>query len=245
MNAFVSSKVAERLKYYVYIYIDPRNDQVFYVGKGKENRILAHLYDTSESKKVGRISKLQAEGLEPKLEILVHGLDNEIDALRIEAAVIDLLGKEALTNQVRGWGSQLVGRSSLEELVTLYDAVPAQIDDAVLLIRINQLYRYGMTPQELYEATRGVWKLSKRREGARYALAVFRGVVREVYQIEAWSPGGSTTYLTRPAKEVTHPERWEFTGQVAKQTIRAKYLGKNVSAYFLNSSQNPVKYELR
>ncbi len=242
MTKAISAKVAERLKYYVYLYIDPRHDRVFYVGKGKGSRILDHLYDLEESEKVGVIRELRSEGLEPQLEILVHGLDNELDAFRIEAAVIDLLGKNALTNRVRGWGSQLVGRSSLQELTALYDAVPAQIDDAILLIRINQLYRYGITPQELYEATRGVWKIGKRREGVRYALAVFRGVVREVYRIDGWFPAGSTEYLTRPLGEVTRPGRWEFTGQVAEQAVRVKYLEKNVTAYFSGSSQNPLKY---
>ncbi len=120
--------------------------------------------------------------------------------------------------------------------------MPAQIDDAVLLIRINQLYRYGITPQELYEATRGIWKVGKRREEVRYALAVFHGVVREVYRIDDWFPAGSTEYLTRPLEEVTNPGRWEFTGQVAEQAVRVKYLEKNVTAYFSGSSQNPLKY---
>lgn len=196
----------------------------------------------NESEKVRKIHALRSRGVEPKLEVLVHGLDNELDALRIEAAVIDLLGKDTLTNQVRGWGSGVVGRSSLQELTSLYDASPAQIDDAVLLIRINQLYRYGITAQELYEATRGVWVIGERREGAQYAFAVFRGVVREVYGVEAWFPAGSTDYLTRPLEEVTHPGRWKFTGRVAEQEVRNRYINKNITAYFSGSSQNPIRY---
>lgn len=238
----LNPSVTERLKYYVYLYIDPRDNQVFYVGKGKGNRVYSHLYDETESAKARRIREIRADNDKPKIEILVHGLENELDALRIEAAVIDLLGKDKLTNQVRGWGSRLVGRSSLQELASLYDPVPGQIDDAALLIRINQRYRYGITVQELYEATRGVWVLSKRREGVRYALAVFRGVVREVYRIEAWFPAGRTPYLTRPAEDVQVPGRWEFIGEVARPDIRKKYLDKNVSAFFAGSSQNPLKY---
>ena len=238
----ISPKVAECLKYYVYLYIDPRHNRIFYVGKGKGSRVLDHLYEVGESEKVNVIRELRLEGLEPILEILVHGLENELDALRIEAVVIDLLGKSALTNQVRGWGGGIVGHSSLQEPTSLYDAVPAQVDDAVLLIRSNQLYRYGITAQELYEATRGVWIIGKRREQARYACAVFRSVVREVYRIEAWFPAGSTQYFTRPLEEVTHPGRWEFTGRVAEQAVRTRYLDKSVAAYFSGSSQNPIKY---
>lgn len=243
MNYFnISPVVAERLKYYVYLYIDPRSDRIFYVGKGKGNRILDHLYEVGESEKNNLIRELLAEGLEPKLEFLVHGLDSELDALRIEAAVIDLVGKNKLTNAVRGWGSKVVGRSSLAELRALYDAAPADIDDAVLLIRINQLYRYGITAEELYEVTRGVWKISKRREGVRYAFAIFRGVVREVYCVDGWFPAGSTAYFTRSAEEVNVPERWEFVGHVAGQAVREKYIDKSVSSYLFSSSQNPLKY---
>ena len=35
--------VADKLRYYVYLYIDPETDDVFYVGKGLRNRGLSHL----------------------------------------------------------------------------------------------------------------------------------------------------------------------------------------------------------
>ncbi|MCH7911203.1 MAG: hypothetical protein IIB38_16510 [Candidatus Hydrogenedentes bacterium] len=35
--------VAEHLKWYVYRLIDPRNGQTFYVGKGKGDRVFAHI----------------------------------------------------------------------------------------------------------------------------------------------------------------------------------------------------------
>ena len=77
MNYFnISSAVAERLKYYVYLYVDPRSNRIFYVGKGKGTRVLDHLYEVGEFEKNGLIRELRAEGLEPKLEFLVHGLDS-------------------------------------------------------------------------------------------------------------------------------------------------------------------------
>lgn len=42
INKF-SEEVAKELKYYVYRLIDPRNGQTFYVGKGKNNRVFAHV----------------------------------------------------------------------------------------------------------------------------------------------------------------------------------------------------------
>src|SRR4051812_1498092 len=110
----VAPYVGERLGFYVYLYIDPRTNEPFYVGKGQGERALAHLRDTSESKKVAWIKDIQAAGLEPQIDILVHGLPLEEAALRIEAAVIDAIGPHKLTNAVRGWVTGKVGRMPLK-----------------------------------------------------------------------------------------------------------------------------------
>src|SRR5258708_7867062 len=108
--------VGERLGYYLYLYVDPRTTEPFYVGKGQGQRAVAHLRDTSESLKVARIKDIHAAGLEPQIDILVHGLPSEEAAFRIEAAVIDAIGPHKLTNAVRGWETGKVGRMPLKEL---------------------------------------------------------------------------------------------------------------------------------
>jgi hypothetical protein len=174
------------------------------------------------------------------LEILTHALPDEETALRIEAAVIDLLGLDDLTNLVRGWRSVQLGRKSLEELMPYYAAEPVTIEHPVLLIRINQRYRHGMSAQELYEATRGIWKLNpERAQQASYVFAVFEGVVREVYEIGQWYPAGTLKYETR---EVQAKDRWEFEGRVAPETIRARYVHRSAAAYLPRGSQNPIRY---
>ncbi len=37
-----SQEVCEKLGYYVYRLVDPRNGETFYVGKGRNNRVFAH-----------------------------------------------------------------------------------------------------------------------------------------------------------------------------------------------------------
>lgn len=37
-----SQKTKEELKYYVYALIDPRNNKIFYVGKGNSNRFFSY-----------------------------------------------------------------------------------------------------------------------------------------------------------------------------------------------------------
>lgn len=239
----IAPYVRERLGYYVYLYIDPRTNDPFYVGKGQGDRALAHLRDTGESRKAARIKEIKELGLEPRIDILVHGLPSEATALRIEAAVIDAIGPDRLTNAVRGWESGKVGRMPVSELVALYGATPVDVVHPSLLIRINRLYRYGMGPAELYEATRGIWKLGPKRERARYAFSVFHGVVRAVFEIESWHPERTTPYHVRIFDDPTpKPGRWEFVGKPAEKSILKQYVGRSVQHYFKKGLQSPVVY---
>lgn len=36
-------KTKEKLKYYVYLLIDPDTNEPFYVGKGKDDRVFSHI----------------------------------------------------------------------------------------------------------------------------------------------------------------------------------------------------------
>jgi len=239
--AHLPPSVAERLGNYVYLYIDPRNDRAFYVGKGQNERVLAG-FTEAETHRARIVQELRDYGLVPRLEILAHGLKDEETAFRIEAAVIDLLGLEGLTNKVRGFQSLQFGRMTLDELIGYYAAPAVTIDDPVLLIRVNQLYRHKMSEHELYEITRGIWRLGERRHRAQYALAVFEGVVREVYAIEEWHPALTTQYSTRDLSKRDVDGRWEFVGKAASEEVRTKYKLHSVRAYFLRGNQNPVIY---
>lgn len=86
--------------YYVYVYIDPRNFEEFYYGKGKGARKEAHLFDESVSPKTKRIAEIKSEGLLPIIRVIARGL-SESEALLIEATLLWKLGKYT-TNAVAG-----------------------------------------------------------------------------------------------------------------------------------------------
>ena len=85
--------------YYVYVYIDPRNLEEFYYGKGKGSRKNAHLLDVSDSEKSRRIRDIREAGLEPTIRVIASNL-TEQEALLIEATLIWKLGR--FTTNVAG-----------------------------------------------------------------------------------------------------------------------------------------------
>lgn len=240
MTNDIPIEVAEQLGHYVYLYIDPRNDSIQYIGKGVGNRALSHLSDDSDSEKVVWINELKNQGLSPRIEILRYNLRDSTEALAVESAAIDLIGVKNLKNVVRGHKADQFGRMNINEIRSRLASENAEINDPVILVRINRTFKSGMDDDDVYEITRGVWKMGERRNGAKYAMAVYRGIVRGVFSIEKWHPAGSTKYNWR--KDVfDNPDRWEFTGNVANQEIIDKYIFTRVESY-LGKSQNSIIY---
>jgi hypothetical protein len=235
--------VARKLGHYVYLLTDPRNRTVFYVGKGKNGRILAHLRG-EENAITKKMEEIRTAGAEPLMEILAHGLGKQ-EAHKIESAAIDLLlDLGNLVNAVRGHGAK-TGRMGLSDAIAYHTKVKAKFrkDDRLILIRINKLYRYGMSDSDLYDATRSAWRVDADRcKRAEYALAVFQGVVREVYAITGWFPAG-TTLNFRPSKlGITEKDRWEFVGNIAADHIRKRFLNRYVGHLFKWGAMGPISY---
>lgn len=232
----ITDEVARVLKSYVYVYIDPRSGEPFYIGKGKGNRIFSHLDEQSETEKVARITEIRSSGIEPEIDILRYGL-TDLEAALVEAAAIDLIGKANLTNRISGFHTRSFGRIKSQDLIAMLKAKPVAVRHKAILITINKLYRSDMTTLELYEATRGIWVVGPRRKKAEYAMAVYQGIVREVYRIQKWFPAGTLEYKTRDSSSFIDSGRWEFMGSVADE-IREEYVGFSVG----KGGQNPIRY---
>lgn len=242
-TAGFSAYVQERLGYYVYLLSDPQDKRIFYVGKGKGNRIFAHakdaLDDEHESDKLERIREIRNSGHQVGHELLRFGL-TEKTAFDVEASAIQLLGLHDLTNLVDGHHVSSTGRMSVDVAISLIDAPPADdITEPVLLIRIPKLWYPSMPADELFDATHGWWRIGERgRTKAQYAFCVVKGVIREVYRIDVWRQRreGDRGW----EEDIGKSPRWGFSGEVAHSL--AHYRNRSVRHLYRQGDANPIRY---
>src|SRR5947209_7614576 len=152
--------VSRRLKTYVYRLIDPRNGETFYVGKGRGNRVFAHvraeegLVGDELDNKLRRIREIRIAGFQPAHVIHRHGMD-PATALEVEAALMDAY--QGLTNIVGGQGTSDFGVMHAQEIITRYSAAQAVFKHKALLINVSK----SAPETSLYEATRYAWKINR------------------------------------------------------------------------------------
>jgi hypothetical protein len=80
------------LNHYVYALLDPRSEEIFYIGKGQGARVLAHTNAAKngepDNEKEARIIDIQAQGLEVRNIILAKNFKTHDEALSIESLLI-------------------------------------------------------------------------------------------------------------------------------------------------------------
>lgn len=243
INRF-SPEVCEKLGYYVYRLIDPRNGQTFYIGKGKGNRLFAHvecalkdfdgknyLVDDDEiSAKFKQIYEIKNAGLEVIHVIQRHGL-TEKEAFEVEAALIDCY--PGLTNLQSGHNNEY-GVSNAETLQRVYSLEtyeePADINYMIIKTTYDRVN--NVCNGNLYDAVRYSWKVSKNKvDNIKYVLGVINGVVQDVFQVDKWQLADNGI-------------RYEFIGDIAPNEIRDYFKNKRIpEKYSKKGSANPIQYK--
>ncbi len=237
-----SNAVQEALGFYVYALVDPRDKKIFYIGKGKGNRVFQHLQcaleDNVQTLKLDTIRQIISEGKEVEYYILRHKLTEE-QAFIVESTLIDLLTYDKfnidniLTNIQSGHHQWDEGIKSADEISILYDCEKLQPNagELLLLVSLNKSYNqkqangvYKRT--DIYEATRKYWPISASRlKDIKYVLGIYHGIVRSVYKPKQW-------FSTNVADDGTifKHTRYGFDA-VVDDNSRAKYLNKDASDY--------------
>jgi len=235
-------KTIEHLKYYVYLLIDPKTDEPFYVGKGIGNRVFNHVKcaleneETSNSK-YEEIRRIKDEGNDVKHLIVRHGL-TEKNAFEIESALIDTFKfipkfKNYVRGNIQGGVNSIEkGLMTTNEIIRLYNAEPLdEIGKDCVIININKTYKRGSGENAIYDATKEIWDIKEhRRNQIKYVLSEYRGLIVEVFKVKKWyskergyNPGAKKygqTYLG-----------FGFEGEIAKGLERNKYINKTISPF--------------
>lgn len=217
-------EVCEKLGYYVYGLIDPRNARYFYIGKGKGNRVFDHIKEAKNSNtdkdKIKTIKQIQQAGLEVICMILRHGLRDDEEALNIEATLINFIGIESLTNEQDGINNDDYGIANVKELQQRYSC--EEFDDEgkppFMIIKIKQEF-LDKNDGSLYETCRYAWKISPQNAEGRFVLCVMNGIVKEVYEVEKW-------------QKANIEGRYEFIGKVASKEIKGLFINKRIPEHY-------------
>jgi len=234
--------VVQELKTYVYRLIDPRNGETFYVGKGKGNRVFAHIraehalnYGENDNK-LTLIREIRLAGFEVAHVIHRHGMD-EKTAFEVEAALIDAY--PGLTNIVGGTGSNEFGAMHAREIIRRYCAEPAVFRHKAILISVNR----SATGRSLYDATRYAWKIDKRKAAkAEVILATMQGLIVGAFVANRWLEATAANFPGRADGDGV-PGRFGFVGEEAPAEIKKLYIGKRVpDQYRKQGAANPIKY---
>ena len=230
-----SDETAERLGYYVYRLIDPRNGRTFYVGKGKGNRVFEHIKcalkenAAKENLKYKIIKEIKAAGLDVLHIIHRHGL-TEKEAFIVESSVMDCY--DGLSNIQGGYDFDR-GVANAITLEERYSAKPYDEPDDInyMIIKITQ--RVLDERGDIYEATRSAWHINpKNAKKHPYVLSSLYGVVKAVYKVDEW-------------KKCDEREgRWEFDGHPAPKEISDIFVGRRIPDYYKSKgNQNPIAYK--
>jgi len=231
-------EVAAALGYYVYALRDPRTHDVFYIGKGIGERVYSHQTNADDSAaiqsaKLSRISDIRNAGDHVEHLFLRVGISDEATAFLVEQAVIDGYAATGLplTNLVKGHYAREMGLSTVEAAIAERTSQPTPpIDAPLVMFKINRAWRSDSSPAEVYDATRGHWKVgADTRTRARYALGVAFGIVRGAFEIERW-------FKSPKPGEVG---KWGFEGRPAPEL--AHVVGTNIRYVNIEGSQNPYR----
>jgi hypothetical protein len=233
----------EKLMHYVYAYVDPRDNKVFYIGVGRGDRIFSHYLrrkvDVCEKSRI--INEIIDADLMPKMLILRDGLKTQSEALLVESVWIDICQSQffdttsfsRLTNMVMGHHTNSHGIRTAKTIEAQYSPESNTIneedftDGGVLLVTLRQSFERGA---DLYNATRMAWRVNEKRiKNVKYVMPLYNNIIRDVFEPEIWE------------RVKSQPSKHYFEGKRSiNKKIRDKYIGRLWKKYGMQ--MNPIQY---
>lgn len=156
-------------EYYVYLLVDPRTNQPFYIGKGKGNRVFAHKQaaltrlkemdaldddETKQTLKIQTINEILAADLTVLSYIVSYGL-TQAQAFASENVLINyikLVQGIELTNIVNGHGTRAMLVEELEEQFGYQplDLKEIATDELILAVKVKDAFQLSKDESKEY-----------------------------------------------------------------------------------------------
>jgi len=242
--------VKEALGYYVYALVDPRDNRIFYIGKGKDDRVFQHaaaaIVDKTCDLKLDTIRRIKSEGKDVIHYIIRHNLE-EREALLVESTLIDMLTyskfnhNNQLTNIIAGHHQWDEGIKSIDEINAIYDCSKIEVKDVdnILLVNLNQSYNQAKAKGvykrfDIYESTRKYWFINRdKAKHINFVLGVYKGIVRCVIKVESYK-------FVNQADDGTLFSKYRccFDGKICPDSL---YMNTDVSDYPFGS-RGAIRY---
>ncbi len=238
--------VADQLRAYVYLLVDPRTETVLYVGRGRGDRCYRHV-GAARAAAVGQtgpggakrhkfpvldqVREIEASGREVRIDILRYGLKGS------EASLVARATGEALGLPT---GAGPTGRRLEVSAVAALLAEPARFKRShqVVLLRVGD-----RGADVSYEVARHNWRIGRRwadvgsPRAPKWAAVVAGELVAGVYRIDRWEP--------TPVADWSPPDRpsgrYSFVGEPAPD-LEDRYRHRNVAAYLGAGPPGQVTY---
>lgn len=246
-------------EYYVYGLIDPRDNRLFYIGKGTGNRVFQHIIESnknpkSEKEKLQTIENIEKTGNHVKHILINWGL-KETEAFASEASLINLMNyisNVQLSNIVAG--HHTMGCFDVKEIEKIYGAELLTLEDLrhrILIIKVNKLYYRNMSSDEIYDIVRGVWRANiNKAEQVEYVLGVYNNLIIACYKPDRWYKISENNIHKLP-NHVKNKELSSMSNRIFFECNNINILDENQLFYlnksienleYIQKSQNPIIY---
>lgn len=259
MEYFSEKSLLSLGDYYVYALIDPRTNQIFYIGKGSGNRVFEHEKESlnspdSDKLKLKTISEIRALGLKVK-KIIINNNLTEAEAFAAETALINAfnyVNDAGLTNIASGHNfTEALSVEDFEKIYGAQELYEEDIKHKILVIKINKLYRRNMSANECYESVRGIWRAAiHNAKSVEYVFGVYNSLVVAVYKPTHWYKCRECLQKRPRQNEILTPQmenRIFFVDENFEKGLpydenQIFYYGKSIARLKSKDAQNPITY---
>ena len=253
-----SEKVGKRLGEYVFALRDPRNNQVFHVGRGTGNQVFASVFEALgeldnlegasgptetpgvTAAKISRIREIYDAGSAVEHYVLlrsVSGADASGTADVVVSGIVEAVriseAGDTLTNLAGEVTDKDLRATRVEEIALRYSADPApELPTPSVVLHVPGSARAGATAEEIYELARAEWAAGAavRAEAGIPVLVFADSIIRGAFRAQSWEVS---------TRNADGSMLWRFTGDVDDE-LAAKYVGTEITPHNVGLKKWPV-----